>query len=469
MQPIIEELPCYLEGEKVYEVFQNDAYSFLLDSGIVHHNLGRYSFMGSEPFLVFRSQGFRCNIQYLQGWAYYVNKNPFTCLHELVNKYKEHSLTELPFVGGGAVGYMSYDMGRSLEKLPYKIPDDIGIPECLMAFYDSGVIIDHLHERTYIFSTGLPWRGKEKEKHRDQRFRALFSRIKNLRDLSYHNSEHAQNTGRDLRANFSKESYLSAVNKALDYIGRGDIYQVNLTQRFEARFDSSPWELYKRLKSLNPSPFASFLNFPEVTVVSSSPERFLRQEGTKMETRPIKGTRPRGRTSDEDYALRQELWESSKDQAELVMIVDLERNDLSKICKTGTVKVPELFTLEEYATVHHLVSTVEGELRPESSVIDVLQASFPGGSITGAPKIRAMEIIEELEPVRRGIYTGSIGYIDFNGHADLNIVIRTIIIKNNRVFFQVGGGIVADSSPQAEYQETLDKAKALLGALGFEY
>ncbi len=269
-----------------------------------------------------------------------------------------------------------------------------------------------------------------------------------------------------LKSNFSREGYCRAVEKSLEYIAAGDIYQVNISQRFSAELKTGIWELYRRLRHLNPAPFASFLRFPEVSVLSSSPERFLLVEGNRVETRPIKGTRPRGDTAAEDSALKQELINSAKDRAELLMIVDLERNDLGRVCQTGSVKVPELFCLETYATVYHLVSTVTGTLPAGKNVLDLLPAVFPGGSITGAPKIRAMEIIEELEPVRRGIYTGSLGYLDFSGRADLNIVIRTFVIKNNRVYFQVGGGIVADSQPELEYQETLDKARALLDALG---
>ncbi len=467
MHPIIEEIPLKKSPVDIFEIFHNEPYSFLLDSGIQHDNLGRYSFIGGDPFLVFSSWGNRCVTRYSGGETYYVQENSFNCLRKLLNRYSNSFEPRLPLSSGGAVGYFSYDMGRGLEKIPRCSVDDLGLPECIMAFHDRGIIIDHMRDKTYLFSTGYPYEGKERVARRDQRYYELHRMLQNLKDSPPKQLKKTAIKGRDLRSNFSKKDYLAGVEKALDYIGRGDIYQVNLTQRFEARLDSSPWDLYNRLRSLNPAPFASFLNFPEVTVVSSSPERYLRQEGKYIETRPIKGTRPRGSTEKEDRSLRKELMDSKKDKAELVMIVDLERNDLSRVCQTGTVDVPELFTLEKYATVYHLVSTVTGRLPQDRDIIDVLKASFPGGSITGAPKIRAMEIIEELEPVRRGIYTGSIGYIDFAGQADLNIVIRTIIVKGNRVYFQVGGGIVADSSPEAEYQETLDKAKALLGALGF--
>ena len=466
MQPLIEKVCGEISPPAAYNIFKNQPYSYLLDSGMIHENLGRYSFAGADPFLVFSSQNSRCSSRYREGYTIYSIKNPFDALDELLSLYsQEYHEKDLPLSCGGAVGYFSYDMGRQLERIPSNAVNDLNIPECIMAFYDRGVIIDHIKKETYLFSSGLPYNGEERvfyAKKRLQELKEMFFANDYIED------EALEVRGDDLTSNFAKESYLLAVEKALEYIGRGDIYQVNMTQRLEARLKTDPWSLYRILRKINPAPFASYLHFPEVTVVSSSPERFLRQNDNFIETRPIKGTRRRGKTEKEDKALRQELLESKKDRAELVMIVDLERNDLSRICKTGSVSVPELFALEKYATVYHLVSTVTGEITPEKNIADVLKASFPGGSITGAPKIRAMEIIEELEPVRRGIYTGSIGYIDFSRRADLNIVIRTMIIKGERVYLQVGGGIVADSSPEAEYQETLDKARALLNALGFQ-
>jgi para-aminobenzoate synthetase component 1 len=268
-----------------------------------------------------------------------------------------------------------------------------------------------------------------------------------------------------LKSNISHEEYIKAVAAAREYICAGDIFQVNLSQRFEADLNIPPYELYQRLRRINPAPFASYLNFDDVSVVSASPERFLKIRGDWVETRPIKGTRPRGKSGAEDKALAQELLSSAKDRAENVMIVDLERNDLGRVSRYGTVKVTELAILETYPTVFHLTSTVVGRLSPGKSRIDLLKATFPGGSITGAPKVRAMEIIDELEPTRRSVYTGSIGYLSFDGGMDLNIVIRTFVIKGSKAYFQVGGGIVYDSEPEAEYQETLDKARALIQAL----
>jgi para-aminobenzoate synthetase component 1 len=271
-----------------------------------------------------------------------------------------------------------------------------------------------------------------------------------------------------IRSNFTKDKYLTAIRRAKAYIAAGDIYQVNLSQRFSGPLPVPPFDLYTRLRARNPAPFAAFLDFGEMQILSSSPERFLQVEARtrQVRTRPIKGTRPRGNTPEQDADLGRELLLSEKDRAELVMIVDLERNDLGRVCETGSVHVPELMVLERDPTVHHLVSTVAGRLPPERNRMDLLRAMFPGGSITGAPKIRAMEIIAELEPTRRGVYTGSIGWLGFTGDMDLNIAIRTFVVRDGMAHFQVGGGIVADSDPEEEYEETLHKGRALMEALG---
>ena len=269
----------------------------------------------------------------------------------------------------------------------------------------------------------------------------------------------------ELKSNFTHDGYVAAVQKARQYIIDGDIFEVNLSQRYSAASQIAPFELYQRLRRLNPAPFASFLNFDEVTIVGSSPERFLRLQGDRVETRPIKGTIRRGQTPEQDEANGRWLLASEKDRAENMMIVDLERNDLGRVCRYGSVKVTELAILETFPTVFHLTSTVVGQLREGISRVELLKATFPGGSITGAPKIRSMEIIDELEPTRRSIYTGSLGYFSFDGDLDLNIVIRTFLIKGHQAYFQLGGAVVFDSDPESEYQETLDKGKALFKAL----
>ena len=326
-----------------------------------------------------------------------------------------------------------------------------------------------MKERTYLISTGFPELDENKRLGKArQRLEYLKEQLVSI-SLKVANKDSsnkiAKKTDAVLMSNFTPEAYKQAVAQARDYIIAGDIFQVNLSQRLETEIAIHPYELYRRLREINPAPFASYLNFSDVVVVSASPERFLRVEGDLVETRPIKGTRPRGKDDLEDEKFSQELLNSEKDRAENVMIVDLERNDLGRVCRFGSVKVTELAILETFPTVFHLTSTVVGRLKPGLSRVDLLKAAFPGGSITGAPKVRAMEIIDELEPTRRSVYTGSIGYLSFHESLDLNIVIRTFLIKENRAYFQVGGGIVYDSDPEAEYQETLDKARALIQAL----
>jgi para-aminobenzoate synthetase component 1 len=373
------------------------------------------------------------------------------------------------------VGYLSYDLCHFIERVPAKAIDDLQLPECCLGFYDVVITFDHLEQRTYIASSGFPeqdeGRRLKKASERLEQVKAALERHRRGWSRQSAPSKESKRSlpneisGTALRSNFTHDDYIRAVETAREYITSGEIYQVNLSQRFEGGLTTPPYDLYQRLRSINPAPFAAYLNFDEVTVLSSSPERFLKLDGDRVETRPMKGTRPRGHSAAEDASLAAELQSSVKDRAENVMIVDLERNDLGKVCRIGTVNVSELCTLEKYATVFQLTSCVEGRLADGKNRIDLLEACFPGGSITGAPKIRAMEIIDELEPTRRSVYTGSIGYLSFSGQMDLNIVIRTILVKNDRVYLQVGGGIVYDSEPEAEYQETLHKAKALFQAL----
>lgn len=471
MQPLVERLPFFPEGPAAWEALEGGAASYFLDSGMDHRKLGRYSFIGADPFLLFSSRGERCCLHEPGAGTRRISGNPFTVLREAARPYlRPPAAPEIPpMAGGGAVGYFGYDLGRMVERLPRFCVDDLGLPECWFGFYDGGVVLDHVQKEAYLVSTGLPLAGAAGERRARERLQAWRRRLQTAAPgAAGAEARRPRYRGRDLVSNFTRNEYLKAVEKALAYIAAGDIYQVNLSQRFSATLQADPWELYLRLRHLNPAPFAAFLRFPGLAIASSSPERFLKVEGRRVETRPIKGTRPRGRTAEEDRRLRDELLYSAKDRAELVMIVDLERNDLGRVCRPGTVQVPELFSLETYATVYHLVATVTGELEPGRDIFDLLPAAFPGGSITGAPKIRSMEIIEELEPVRRHVYTGSLGYIDFRGKSDLNIVIRTFIVREGRAYFQVGGGIVADSCPDLEYQETLDKARALFGALGLK-
>jgi para-aminobenzoate synthetase component 1 len=462
--PLIEEIHMAPEAAWCFEAFAGRPFCFWLDSGMDPQKLGRYSFMGSDPFLVMRSRGDEITLikdgVEEKRWG-----NPFDVLGELLKTYAiKNDNSEIPFLGG-AVGYFSYDLCHFIEKLPAKAIDDLELPECYLGFYDTIVAYDHKENKTYLISTGFP---ELEEGKRQKRAEARLNELRNLVMLAPPPSivREPAKKGLKLKANFSHEGYLEAVTRAREYICAGDIFQVNLSQRLEVELNTTSYELYKRLRKINPAPFANYFNFDGVNIVGASPERFLKARGDCVETRPIKGTKPRGGTPEEDRKLAEKLLASKKDRAENIMIVDLERNDIGRVCRYGTVKVTELAILETYPTVFHLTSTVVGQLREGKSVIDLLKATFPGGSITGAPKVRAMEIIDELEPTRRSVYTGSLGYISFNGDMDLNIVIRTIIVKDGKAYFQVGGAIVYDSEPEAEYIETLDKGKALIQALG---
>ncbi|MES0329052.1 MAG: aminodeoxychorismate synthase component I [Dehalococcoidales bacterium] len=465
--PLVEEMKMPLEAPRCFELIKERPHSFFLDSGMDPAKLGRYSFIGADPFLVLKSRGQEISLSYGDGRKETVMGNPFDVLDGLLRRYRmETGPVPVPF-SGGAVGYFSYDLCHFIERLPRTAVDDLKLPECYLAFYDTIIAFDLQQGRAYIVSCGFP---EEDETARKRRAQARLDELKAL--ILSGRPKGAGSAGTApvgseiaLKANFSRRQYLKAVAVAREYILAGDIFQVNISQRFEAKLAAPPYELYRQLRLVNSAPFASYLGFEEVSVASASPERFLRLSGDLVQTRPIKGTRRRGATLAEDAALANELLSSVKDRAENVMIVDLERNDLGRICRYGSVKVTELAVLENYPTVFHLTSTVEGRLSPGKGAIELLKATFPGGSITGAPKVRAMEIIDVLEPTRRSVYTGSIGYLGFNGDMDLNIVIRTVLVKDGKACFQVGGGIVYDSKPEAEYEETLDKARALIQAL----
>ena len=466
--PLIEEIDTRLSPPDAFELFRNEPFSFFLDSGMDTRKLGRYSFIGSDPFLVFSTRGSKIILTQGTEKSRLIG-NPFDILNDFLEVYHlDPCSPPVPFIGG-AVGYFSYDLCHFIERLPSTAVDDLKLPECYLGFYDLVLAFDNLQGKAYVISTGFP---ELRETKRIERAKKRLNEMKNkLADVSNSSTEVPRTPTSfpveqvTLKGGFTHQEYVDAVEKARQYIIAGDIFEVNISQRFEAELSITPYELYKRLRQINPAPFACYLGFDEVTVVSASPERFIRARGDWIETRPVKGTRPRGKTPEEDEALANELLSSAKDRAENIMIVDLERNDLGRVCSYGSVKVTELTILEVFPTVFHLTSTVEGRLREDKNCIDLLKATFPGGSITGAPKVRAMEIIDELEPTRRSVYTGNIGYLSFNGDLDLNIAIRTFLVKGSNAYFQVGGAVVYDSNPEAEYQETLDKGKALVAAL----
>ncbi len=402
-----------------------EPYGLWLDSALWHPELGATSFWAAEPVTVLRSRGGLVEVERVRGATERFAGDPFETLRALLAEHRGSA-------EGAAAGYLGYGLRRHLERLPDTAADELGLPDCIMAFYKRLEPFDPRPVCPPVMANdGLG---------------GAFA---------------------GLQADFDRKSYERSVERALRYIGAGDIYQVNLSQRFRAPCVEDPFDVYLQLRALSPAPFAAFLRYPEFAVLSSSPERFLRYEPARrlIETRPIKGTRPRGVSPREDDLLAQELLSSEKDRAENVMIVDLERNDLGRVAEIGSVRLAGLCQLESYATVHHLTSVVTARLRDECDVVDLLRAAFPGGSITGAPKIRAMEIIDELEPVARGVYTGAIGYIRFDGSMDLNIAIRTMVVKGGAAYFHVGGGIVADSDPGLEYEETLHKGAGMAAAL----
>ena len=447
----------YQEPEAAFARFAGEPFALFFDSALKHPEHGRYAFIAADPFrtLVAKDGEITLDGRRFRG-------DPFEALRGELARHRQPTLPGAPPFQGGAAGYFAYDLCHHLERLPAPPPEDAGaaFPDMAIGFYDAVVAFDLWHRRAWIISTGHP---ETDAGIRQARAKDRAGKIAARLEGAAPPPPVAISPDVSWESNFTAESYRAGVAKVIDYIWAGDIFQANLSQCFRASMpgDFDPFGLYLDLRRANPAPFAAYFNFGDVVIASSSPERFLKVRGDRVETRPIKGTRPRGGTPPEDAALAQALRDSVKDRSENVMIVDLLRNDLSRVCRDHSVHVPELCALESYATVHHLVSTVTGRLREGQGPVDLLRAAFPGGSITGAPKVRAMEIIAELEPGRRGPYCGAMGYIGFDGTMDTNIAIRTLAFKNDSAVFQAGGGIVADSDPALEYAETLDKAKAL--------
>ncbi|MBN2580309.1 MAG: aminodeoxychorismate synthase component I [Pirellulales bacterium] len=477
---------------RYYAPFCGQEYSFLLDSALESPRQGRYSFLGGRPFLAFRAKR-RHGVpppenaeiilsQWVDSQGNWLDHprvvqrqgDPFRTLRELFTAWRParcEQPAEISFLGG-AVGYWGYEAGYWIEQLPDCGADDLALPDVCLTFPAVVLAHDHAEGRTFLAVFGF---GPDEERARAQaagQQAEMLARLNAFEEGDAIGKETSVSRRRGVRplplqAFFDETSYCRAVEDVQNHIAAGDVYQVCLTHRLESPLaGGTAWDLYGILREINPAPFSSYLHFPEVQVVSSSPELFLRLSADgAAESRPMKGTRPRGATPEEDARLRRELQTSVKDLAENAMIVDLVRNDFGRVCAYGSVRVEEYAAIEQYATVYQMVSTVTGRLAVGRDSLDLLRACFPGGSMTGAPKIEAMKIIDRLEPVKRGVYSGAIGYHAFSGAMQLAMTIRTLIVKANRCFFHVGGGIVADSRPEAEYQETLDKAKALLRAL----
>ena len=447
---IIKEMKPARGAAELYTYFAGTDDSVFLDSSLVN-KLGRYSVIGAVPYLKLVKEG---NNFYING------EKETTCSFETYMKtylaeHKDKNNTELPIISG-AIGYFSYEYGRKLMEVDSVKEDLVSIPDAVLVFYDFYIIEDRQEQRTYLIANGITGEAAKLMDEMETRINGKPVYMQKESDTEY---------PIEVQPNFAKDEYKQAVDRMIRYIIEGDIYIVNMTQQLTVKSDKVPLDVFYDLRENNPSPFGGYFDYGDFQIVCASPERFLKMQKGHVNTRPIKGTRKRGETPEEDMLMRTELENSEKDKSELLMIVDLERNDLNRVCRPGSVKVTELFSVEEYATVFHLVSDIEGDLEESKNVMDLLEAAFPGGSITGAPKYRAMEIIDEMENNKRNLYTGSIGYLTLDGGCDFNIVIRTALYKDGKYYLGVGGGITAESDLEFEYEETLQKAKAVLLAM----
>lgn len=469
--PLYAEIDPALTPCAAYGRIRGGDYSFLLESGRIDQKIGRYSYCGADPSLVLRSNGRRVEIESGRGVNVFEG-DPVERLRSLfdgarwVAPEEPEAAAAMAGYSGGAVGLISYDARLLFEELPDSNPDDIGTPDFLFVMNDAFTVFDHAAGRTLAVATAHTDGGGNLQAAYDTAAAALHRLASRLADAKASRSyEKYRGLLSDVRSNCSQGEYENMARRAKEYIAAGDIYQANLSQRLSVETDAPPYELYKILLEINPSPFGGILEFNGFNVVGSSPERLVLVDGDRVETRPIAGTRRRGKDFKEDRSLSAELILNEKERAEHIMLVDLERNDIGRVCGFGSVHVDELMVVEKYSHVIHIVSNVAGRLNGGRDRFDVIRAVFPGGTITGVPKVRCMEIIDELENVRRGLYTGSIGYVSYNGVMDLNIVIRTFVMKDGLAHVQVGAGIVADSDPEFEYHETMHKAQAALSAL----
>lgn len=464
-------LPYCEDSSKLFARLSQQPWAMMLDSGQPRSQYGRYDIFVAEPFITvctLEAEGNAFVTEICQdGNISHSTDDPFQILNQLLLPFQtqfqalgepKSGRKNLPFAGG-AVGYFAYDLGRQIEKLPNIAQKNPAIPHLMVGIYDWAVVVDHREKTACLVSHGLHTKTRERWQTLCDFFDAPATTIDDVEKPFALTSE--------VTSNMDFPRYAQAFTKIKNYIRAGDCYQVNLAQRFSAKATGNAWQAYQKLREISSAPFMAYMNFADVQVLSGSPERFLQVVGGHVETRPIKGTRPRSANPvlDQEYAV--ELQNSLKDRAENVMIVDLLRNDIGKNCAFGSVKAHQLFQLQSFANVHHLVSIVTGKLAKTKTAIDLLRGCFPGGSITGAPKLRSMEIIEELEPHRRGVYCGAIGYIGFDGNMDTNITIRTAVYAQGEISFYAGGGIVADSILEKEYTETLDKASSIMKVMQF--
>jgi anthranilate synthase component 1 len=465
--PIYREiLADHLTPVMAYEKIANGPGSFLLESVEGGERIGRYSFLGSNPFMILRSKGRIVTIQ--EGTKEHTipledGEDPLTLLKSLMEKYQYVPISDLPPFSGGAVGYVAYDMVRFFEKLPDNNADELGIDDCCFFFTDTMLIFDHVKQRIKALCnarvTDDPGAAYDRAAAR------IEGMINRLRSPWQPTTSFPSPNELEIKPNQTREEYESAVSRCKEYIYAGDAFQVVPSQRWAIRFNAKPFELYRALRSINPSPYLYYLEMGNRQVVGSSPEILLTVKSNTVQVRPIAGTRSRGATEEEDIRLEKELLADEKERAEHVMLIDLGRNDVGRVSKYGTVRVNDLMTIEKYSHVMHIVSNVTGTLSEDKDVFDALRACFPAGTLTGSPKVRAMEIIDEVEPSRRGLYGGAVGYFSFTGDADFAIAIRTMLVDGDIAYVQAGGGVVADSTPAGEYQESVNKSRALLAAI----
>jgi len=440
-------------------------YAFLLESVEGGEKVGRYTFVGANPAQVFRYAQGACILEG-EGRVRREQANPVEFLRRHIARYRPVRVPGLPPLVAGAIGYFAYDMVRLVERIPARGRDDLRLDDAVLMFYFGLVAFDHARHRVWIVRNVFTEEGGSLRARYDAAVRQIVA-MRRVLEQPLPRPPRRPARPRALRviSNLRRHSYLTAVRKAKRYIRAGDIFQVVLSQRFAARATADPFAVYRALRAVNPSPYMYFLRLGDVEVLGSSPEMLVKVQGREAFYRPIAGTRPRGRNESEDQRVESELRADPKERAEHIMLVDLGRNDLGRVCAYGSVRLEQLMTVERYSHVMHLVSSLRGRLRPDVDCFDVLMACFPAGTVSGAPKVRAMEIVEELEPTRRGIYAGAILYLDFSGNLDSCIAIRTLVAKNRMAYIQAGGGIVADSVARQEYEESVNKARALLTAL----
>jgi anthranilate synthase component 1 len=468
--PVYREILADMETPvSAFRKIDSGKYAFLLESVEGGEKWGRYSFLGSDPGLVVRSKG--SQVEVMTGDQVSVRpmgRDVLDPLREILKQYRPVRDRNLPRFCGGLVGFLAYDVARQFERLPATAKDDLGLPDALFLLTDTLVIFDNVSHRIKVVSNayvpepspdGLRRAYEEATRKIDGIIRAL------RRPLSASEERRGAGEGLQLSSTMSREEFLRAVEHAKEYVRAGDVVQAVISQRLSTRTSADPFDIYRALRIVNPSPYMYYLRLGDLRMVGSSPEVLVRLEGDRIDLRPIAGTRRRGRDEEEDRALERELLDDPKERAEHIMLVDLGRNDLGRVSRIGTVKVTELMAIERYSHVMHIVSNVQGMLEEGRDAFDLLRACFPAGTVSGAPKIRAMEIIEELERIRRGPYAGAVGYFGFSGNMDTCITIRTILIADGMAHIQAGAGIVADSVPEREYEETMNKAQGMIKAI----